>query len=82
MGLLGACLVHKTYACGVFPNFYFITSNFAYIGGLVCLDLVIDSDWRLSLWLCATEPGVGAPRCACGGSLRRFKALLVDLVPF
>ena len=46
------------------------------------LDLVIDSDWRLSLWLCATESGVGAPRCTCGGSLRRFKALLVDLVPF
>ena len=43
---------------------------------------VIDSDWRLSLWLCATEFGVGAPRCACGGSLRRFKALLVDLVLF
>ena len=39
-------------------------------------------DRRLSLWLCATKSGVGAPRCAYGGSLRRFQALFFDLAPF
>ena len=43
---------------------------------------VIDSDWLLNLWLCATESGVGAPKCAYGGSLRRFKGPFIDLVPF